>query len=313
MTDCPHGLPAKRCPTCRPAAGQPYPHLATGDPLVQTVDGCIVVTWPHGRTATLVHPDVIEGWAQQINHLRTRLDQAVADCARNVQALIEEQDARGRAVAALAEEEAEVERLRGAREATVAAIEDGIAALDIEGLLAYDVGRIARVVGGVFRLDEVDRLSAELAEERAEIERLRGLVAAADEFGDRHVIDMREDGYVIAHPLACRATGLFACLFNVAAMELPGPPEIGKFAVTLDDAGDLVLGERITGLLCAAPHTSPDCSAGKCGGCNGDAWCDTHDDHASCACSCHRDAPETGPTLDADGLLPGLIVEVDRA
>ena len=43
--------------------------------------------------------------------------------------------------------------------------------------------------------------------------------------------------------------------------------------------------------ICVAAHNSPDCSAGKCGGCTGDAWCDTHDDHAPCACACHRDAP----------------------
>ena len=164
--------------------------------------------------------------------------------------------------------------------------------------------------GWVAQMNEVRRerarAVAEVAEAEAEIERLRGLYAAADEYGDRHVIDMSADGYVIAHPLSCRATGLFACPFNAAAMELDGPTEIGRFAVTLDGIGDLVIGERIVKeeshrpqpdtALCAAPHVSPDCSAGKCGGCSGDAWCDTHDDHAPCACSCHRDTPAATAT-----------------
>jgi len=59
---------------------------------------------------------------------------------------------------------AEAERLCGAREATVQAIEDDIAALDIEHLAAYDCERIARVVGAVFRIEEVKRLRSLLAE-----------------------------------------------------------------------------------------------------------------------------------------------------
>ena len=86
--------------------------------------------------------------------------------------------------------------------------------------------------------DERDRLAAE-------VDRLRGMVAAADEYGDRHVIDLREDGWTIAHPLSCRAAGLFACPLNAAASALDGPPAgLGKYAVDAVD-GRLVVGERI--------------------------------------------------------------------
>jgi len=82
---------------------------------------------------------------------------------------------------------------------------------------------------------------------RVELARLRRLMAAADEFGDRHVIYLGEDGWTIAHPLSCRAAGLFACPINAAAADLPSPSacEIGLFAVSLDDDGALVIGERV--------------------------------------------------------------------
>ena len=91
-------------------------------PSVTERAGRLVVTWPTGRGEALVSPDLIERWATQVNELR-----------------------------------AEIERLRGVRLAFVAAIEDGIVALNIDHLSAYDVERIARVVGGVFRIEEPDR------------------------------------------------------------------------------------------------------------------------------------------------------------
>lgn len=92
---------------------------------------------------------------------------------------------------------AEVERLRGAREATVQAIEDAVADLDIDDLAAYDVERIARVACAQFRVGEVERLRiietasigahALLADAEAEVERLRGLLAEAlDAWTDAH-------------------------------------------------------------------------------------------------------------------------------
>lgn len=47
-------------------------------------------------------------------------------------------------------------------------------------------------------------------------------------------------------------------------------------------------------------HLSPDCGAGKHGGCSGDAWCDTEDGPADCECTCHvvdlRDRKLWSPT-----------------
>lgn len=85
---------------------------------------------------------------------------------------------------------------------------------------------------------------AEVRGMAAELDRLRALVAAADEFGDRHVIELREDGYTIAHPLSCRATGLFSCPINDAALLLEEALDIGRFEATVHD-GKLTLGERI--------------------------------------------------------------------
>lgn len=62
------------------------------------------------------------------------------------------------------ETEAEVERLRGVREATVQAVEDAVTELDIEDLAAYDVERVARVACAAFRVDEVERLRGLLGE-----------------------------------------------------------------------------------------------------------------------------------------------------
>jgi hypothetical protein len=67
---------------------------------------------------------------------------------------------------------AEAERLRGTREATVTAIGDGIAALDVEHLTAYDAERVARVVGAAFRIDEVERLRHLLATALGDTDRL---------------------------------------------------------------------------------------------------------------------------------------------
>jgi hypothetical protein len=78
----------------------------------------------------------------------------------------------------------------------------------------------------------------------AEVERLTALVAAADEFGDRHVIDLGPHGFTLAHPLSCRAVGLFACPVGAAAQALDGPQTVGRFEATVQD-GRLVIGDRI--------------------------------------------------------------------
>jgi hypothetical protein len=78
--------------------------------------------------------------------------------------------------------------------------------------------------------EETRKLTAELAKYRGD---------------DRHIIDLREDGWTIQHPLACRPN-LFACLVNKAAGEdLTGPPvEIGQFYCDVAD-GRLTILDRV--------------------------------------------------------------------
>lgn len=90
----------------------------------------------------------------------------------------------------------------------------------------------------------IELMTIKQVEDAALISQLRALIASADEYGNRHVIDLREDGWTIAHPLSCRAAGLFACPVNAAAEGLGRLPEVGRFEVTVED-GDLVIGERV--------------------------------------------------------------------
>lgn len=92
--------------------------------------------------------------------------------------------------------------------------------------------------------DVIEGWAAQVNTLRAERDRLRALVAAADEYGDRHVIDLTPSGWTIAHPLSCRAAGLFACPVITAAHDLEEAPAIGKFEATVRD-GQLVIGDRI--------------------------------------------------------------------
>lgn len=63
----------------------------------------------------------------------------------------------------------------------------------------------------------------------------------------RHVIDLRDDGWTVKHPLTCRAD-LFACPVNVAAgRDLTRPPdELGQYACSLDDDGHFAISDKIT-------------------------------------------------------------------
>jgi hypothetical protein len=72
---------------------------------------------------------------------------------------------------------------------------------------------------------------------------------AATAGGEVHVIDLREDGWTIQHPLSCRARGeLFSCPVNrLAGQQLLDPLDFtGRFEVGLNDDGDqLVIGDRV--------------------------------------------------------------------
>jgi hypothetical protein len=50
-----------------------------GVPDITERDGRIVVTWPRGRGIAAVTPNVVEGWAGQVNQLRDDLSQAKAE------------------------------------------------------------------------------------------------------------------------------------------------------------------------------------------------------------------------------------------
>lgn len=107
----------------------------------------------------------------EIEDLREKLTKTQAALDLRDGELLDANGERDAARAMLAQRDrqgAEVARLRGTREATITAIEDGIAALDIDGLTAYDAERIARVVGAVFRIDGMQRLAALERERRAD-------------------------------------------------------------------------------------------------------------------------------------------------
>jgi hypothetical protein len=59
----------------------------------------------------------------------------------------------------------------------------------------------------------------------------------------QHVIDLRDDGWTIKHPLTCRPN-LFDCHFNRAARDLAGSPALpGRYVCDVDDTGHLTVGE----------------------------------------------------------------------
>lgn len=66
-----------------------------------------------------------------------------------------------------------------------------------------------------------------------------------DEGPDAHVIDVRDDGWTIRHPLSCRPN-LFDCEVNRAAgpsRQLPVDP--GRYACWTDDQGVLNIGDPV--------------------------------------------------------------------
>lgn len=79
----------------------------------------------------------------------------------------------------------------------------------------------------------------------AEVERLRNRIAELEGDDDgRHIIDLRDDGWTIKHPLSCRPN-LFDCPVNEAAeRDLTEPPdERGQRVCSLNDDGHLLIGE----------------------------------------------------------------------
>lgn len=73
-----------------------------------------------------------------------------------------------------------------------------------------------------------------------------GIVSISDGEGP-HLIDLREGGWTIQHPISCRLAlgGLFSCPYNRAARQI-GPEGWleGRYEVTLEQ-GALVVGKRL--------------------------------------------------------------------
>lgn len=82
-------------------------------------------------------------------------------------------------------------------------------------------------------------LLAERDAARAEVKRLRELL---DADLDVHVIEVREDGWTLKHPLSCRPN-LFDCAVNRAGENLDGPPAPPgrQYMVDVDEDGELVI------------------------------------------------------------------------
>lgn len=85
---------------------------------------------------------------------------------------------------------------------------------------------------------------AKIAEQAAIIAALRAELATYKQ-DDRHIVEFRDDGWTIQHPLACRPN-LFDCEINrVASAQLTKrPAELGRFYCDVE-AGRLRIGNRI--------------------------------------------------------------------
>ncbi len=77
-----------------------------------------------------------------------------------------------------------------------------------------------------------------LEEAQGEIERLR---TALNQQG--HVVEFREDGWAIEHPVECRKTSLLDCPLNGLSEKMGGPPTEGpgRYRAAISDDGNLLL------------------------------------------------------------------------
>lgn len=84
----------------------------------------------------------------------------------------------------------------------------------------------------------VDALKNEVARLDKENEQLR---ATLNQRG--HVAEFREDGYALEHPIECRTAGLIDCPVNRACEREQVAPALGRFYVSVDEDGNLLLGD----------------------------------------------------------------------
>lgn len=88
--------------------------------------------------------------------------------------------------------------------------------------------------------DEVERLLDTIDAQATQIEGYRQALAQRG-----HVAEFREDGWSLEHPVECRAIGLIDCVVNLACGYEQTAPQLGRFVVTVNEDGFLVLGERV--------------------------------------------------------------------
>lgn len=68
--------------------------------------------------------------------------------------------------------------------------------------------------------------------------------AVMAELDGPHIVDVGPDRYHLEHPITCRDGGLANCPVDVALGELDQAPATpGRYAVALDDAGELHLAD----------------------------------------------------------------------
>ena len=89
----------------------------------------------------------------------------------------------------------------------------------------------------------IDAQATEIAALKDAREQIEGYRQALAQRG--HVAEFREDGWSLEHPVECRAIGLIDCAVNLACGYEQTAPQLGRFVVTVNEDGFLVLGERV--------------------------------------------------------------------
>jgi hypothetical protein len=110
-----------------------------------------------------------------------------------------------------------------------------------------DVRDDEELLGAMFdaRLRQIEQLKDEVARLREENRQLRQQLEDAERGTGRHIVELREDGFTIMHPLSCRPN-LFDCVYNWAAAVLePEEHELGRFYCALLTPGRLTIQEPV--------------------------------------------------------------------
>lgn len=95
--------------------------------------------------------------------------------------------------------------------------------------------------------DQNMRIAAKMLEQQGEIIKLKERVAELEQqladvgqWTGRHVINLREDGFTIMHPLSCRPN-LFDCIYNYEARQISaGTYEPGRYYCDIGEDGIII-------------------------------------------------------------------------